>query len=167
MRHANLLVATYLVAVVLANLLVSRFGPPVAMLNAFLFIGLDVSTRDQLHELWGGRRLWPRMLLLVSVGGLLSLLLGGAGRVALASCLAFVLAGAADAVVYHLLRQRPWLWRANGSNLVSAAIDSLCFPLIAFGWPVIWAVVLGQLLAKIAGGALWAWVLRETALRKA
>ncbi|NTU84155.1 MAG: VUT family protein, partial [Chloroflexales bacterium] len=86
-------------------------------------------------------------------------LLGGAGRVALASCLAFILAGIADTVGYRLLQRQPRLRRINGSNLVAALVDSLCFPLVAFGWPVLWGVVLGQLIAKVLGGALWAWLL--------
>lgn len=153
------LVLLYLAAIVLANLLISHYGPAVSVLNAFLLIGLDLSTRDQLHELWQGRLLWPRMLLLIGAGGLVSLLLGGSGRIALASCAAFVLAGLADALVFRALRHKTWLSRANGSNLIAAAVDSICFPLIAFGWPLLWDVVLGQLVAKIAGGALWAWVI--------
>lgn len=159
MRAPNRLILLYLAAIVLANLLVSRFGPAVSILNAFLLIGLDLSTRDRLHELWQGRLLWPRMLLLISAGGLLSLFFGGSGRVALASCTAFVLASLADALVFRALIHKPWLTRANGSNLFAAAIDSLCFPLIAFGWPLLWGVVLGQYVAKVAGGALWAWVI--------
>lgn len=153
------LVLLYLAAIVLANLLISYYGPAVSVFNAFLLIGLDLSTRDRLHELWQGRLLWPRMLLLIGAGGLVSLLLGGSGRIALASCAAFVLASLADALVFRALIHKPWLCRANGSNLLAAAIDSLCFPLIAFGWPLLWDIVLGQLVAKIAGGALWAWLI--------
>jgi hypothetical protein len=160
-RFPNALVLAYLGAIIAANLLVSCFGPSIAALNAFLFIGLDLSTRDRLHALWQDRALWPHMLALVAGGGLLSLLLGGASRVALASCLAFVLAGIADTAVYHILRQHSWQWRANGSNLVAAAVDSLCFLLLAFGWPMLWSVILSQLFAKVAGGTFWATLLRH------
>ena len=68
-------------------------------------------------------------------------------------------AGIADTVSYRLLNHQPRLWRVNGSNLIAAAVDSLCFPLIAFGWPMLWGVVLGQLIAKVVGGAIWAWLL--------
>ncbi|NJO81801.1 MAG: VUT family protein [Blastochloris sp.] len=155
----NPLVLLYLAAITAANLLVSRFGPSVAVINAFLFIGLDLSTRDRLHEQWQGRLLWPRMLLLISAGGLLSLILGGSGRIALASCLTFALAGIADTLVFHALAHRPWLTRVNGSNLFAAAVDSFWFPVLAFGWPPLWGVVFGQLIAKVAGGAIWAWVI--------
>jgi hypothetical protein len=159
--HRNLLVFLYLTAIIVANLLVSRFSPSVSVLNAFLFIGLDLSTRDRLHEQWQRQALWPRMLGLIVTGGLLSLLLGGSGRIALASCLAFILAGIADTASYRLLHRQPRLWRVNGSNLVAAMVDSLSFPLVAFGWPLLWSVVLGQFIAKVAGGALWAWVLEQ------
>jgi hypothetical protein len=153
------LVVAYLAAVALANLLVSRYGPAIAILNALLFIGLDLSARDHLHVRWQGQALWPRMLLLVGAGGLLSLLLGGSGRIAFGSCIAFVLAGMADSVVFRALHSYPWLQRVNGSNLAGAAVDSLCFPLIAFGWPVLWTIVLGQFVAKVAGAAAWSWLL--------
>ncbi|HMQ30394.1 MAG TPA: VUT family protein [Chloroflexaceae bacterium] len=145
------LVLLYLAAIIVASLLVSRYGPAASVVNTFLFIGLDLSTRDRLHELWQGRVFWARMLLLIGAGGLLSLFLGGSGRIALASCFAFILAGIADALVFRTLIHKPWLSRANGSNLVAAALDSLCFPLIAFGWPLLWGVALGQFCAKVAG----------------
>lgn len=158
----NPLILAYLGAIATANVLISRYGPAVAIITAFLFIGLDLSTRDRLHEQWQGQGLWTRMLALIVAGGLLSLILGGSGRVALASCLAFITAGIADTVSYRLLNHQPRLWRVNGSNLVAAMVDSLCFPLIAFGWPMLWGVVLGQLLAKVVGGAIWAWLLFST-----
>lgn len=163
MRVPDPLVLVYLAAIAAANILVSRYGPAVAVLNAFLFIGLDLSARDRLHARWRGPSLWPRMLLLIAAGGMLSLLLGGSGRVAVASCLAFVLAGIADTVTYRALAPMSWAWRVNGSNLVAAAVDSLCFPLIAFGWPVESGVVAGLFVAKVAGGAIWAVLLHRRA----
>jgi queuosine precursor transporter len=153
------LVAVYLLAIVAANLLVSHLGPGVTVINAFVFVGLDLSTRDRLHERWQGRFLWARMLGLIAAGGLLALLLGGSGRVALASSLAFIAASVADTVTYLALGRYGRLARMNGSNLVSAAVDSLCFPLLAFGWPVSGPLVLGQLIAKVGGGAIWALLL--------
>lgn len=159
MPRPNWLVLVYLAAVVAANLLISYIGPAVAVLNAFLFIGLDLVARDRLHEQWQGHTFWPRMLLLIAGGGLISLGFGGSGRVALASCVAFVVAGVADTLAYRVLASQSWPWRVNGSNLVAAAVDSFLFPLIAFGWPLLWGIALGQFVAKVAGGALWALVL--------
>jgi hypothetical protein len=154
------LIATYLVAVIAANLLVAAYGPAVSILCAFAFIGLDLTARDHLHQAWQGRNLWPRMALLIVAGSVLSWALNrNAGTIALASCAAFAAAGAADTLVYHALRKRPWFERINGSNLVSAGVDSLVFPWLAFGgWLPL--IVLGQFAAKVAGGALWAALLR-------
>jgi queuosine precursor transporter len=122
----------------------------------FCFVGLDLSSRDQLHEHWRGRWLWPRMFTLIAAGSALSLVLGGSGRIAIASCVAFAAASLADSAVYLVLGGSGRLLRINGSNLVGATFDSMLFPLLAFGLPLLWPVVLGQLLAKLVGGALWA-----------
>lgn len=77
------------------------------------------------------------------------------GPIALASVVAFGLASLADAGAYHLLAGRAWTVRANGSNVVGATVDSLVFPVMAFG-AALPSIVLAQLAAKIAGGMLWA-----------
>ena len=148
-------VLMYLAAIVAANLTVAMWGPGMTIVNAFLFIGLDLTARDKLHDAWHGRMLWPKMALLIATGSLLSWALNrDAGQIALASFVAFALAGAADTATYHLLRHRAWWQRVNGSNMVSAAVDSIVFPTIAFGsfLPVI---VFGQFAAKMVGGAAW------------
>src|SRR3990167_7579037 len=102
-----MLVSVYLIAIIAANLLVAQFGPAVTVLNAFLFIGLDLTTRDSLHERWQGRQLWPRMALLIAAGSVLSWLLNrNAGPIALASFVAFTCAGVVDTVVYSMLHER-------------------------------------------------------------
>lgn len=150
------LVIIYLAAIITANLLVATFGPSISILNAALFIGLDLSCRDRLHAQWHGRGLWWKMAALIGAGSLLSYLLNaGAGPIALASFIAFAASGTVDAMCYHLLRERAYLVKVNGSNIVSAAVDSLIFPALAFGFPLLWLVVVGQFVAKVAGGAFW------------
>jgi uncharacterized PurR-regulated membrane protein YhhQ (DUF165 family) len=96
------------------------------------------------------------MAALIGAGSLLSWLVNrDAGPIALASFVAFAASGAADTLTYHALRGRAWLVKVNGSNAVSAAVDSLVFPTLAFGMLLPW-VVLGQFVAKVAGGAAWA-----------
>ncbi len=154
-----MIVALYLAAIVAANLTVAWFGPDMSIVNAFLFIGLDLAARDRLHDAWRGRRLVPKMAALIATGAALSWLLNrDAGRIALASMTAFAAAATVDAVAYDLLRNRPRRQRMNGSNVPSALVDSLVFPTIAFGafLPVI---VLGQFAAKVGGGAAWTWLL--------
>jgi hypothetical protein len=159
--HIAICVTAYLIAIVAANLSVAAFGPAVAPINAFLFIGLDLVLRDRLHELWQGRQLWPRMLGLIATGSLLSYALSSAaGPIALASFVAFAGASLADAFVYHTLLHRPWMVRSNGSNLVGALVDSLLFPVLAFGgFPVTIMIILAQFVAKTLGGLVWSWLL--------
>jgi queuosine precursor transporter len=155
-----LLVALYLAAIVAANLSVAAFGPALVIVNAFLFIGLDLTARDSLHQAWQGKQLWAKMALLIAAGSGLSWLLNrNAGSIALASLVAFAVSGMADAVTFSLLRSRPWWVRVNGSNVVSAGLDSLIFPTLAFG-ALLPLIVLGQFVAKVAGGALWSVGLR-------
>lgn len=164
-----MLILFYLAAIVAANLLVAQFGPAVTVLNAFLFIGLDLTARDALHDHWHGRHLARNMAILIGAGSVLSYALNaGAGRIALASFVAFAGAGLADTLVYSALGTRSRLARMNGSNVVSAAVDSLLFPALAFGLPVLWPIVLGQFAAKTVGGALWSLVLaRQRAVAEA
>ena len=154
-----MLIAVYLAVIVAANLTVAYFGPYFSILNSFLFIGLDITSRDALHERWEGRHLWLKMALLILAGSVLSWLLNrSAGRIALASFVAFAASGSADTLVYHLLRHQSKLRRVNGSNVVSAAVDSIVFSSVAFG-TLMPDVVAGQFLAKVAGGYVWALLL--------
>ncbi len=107
------------------------------------------------------------MAALLSVGSLLSWLLNrNAGPIALASLVAFAAAGTCDALMYHALRDRAYLVKVNGSNVVSAAVDSIVFPTLAFGALLPW-VVLGQFAAKVIGGYVWSLVLARRAGRVA
>lgn len=152
-------VAAYLAAIVAANLTVVWFGPTWSIVNAFLFIGLDLSLRDRLHDRWAGDRLAVRMTGLIAAGGVLSWLLNrDAGAIAVASVAAFAVAATVDAIVYHKLAARPWAIRANGSNVLSALADSLVFPAIAFGG-FLPLIVAGQWAAKVFGGAVWVWII--------
>lgn len=118
-------------------------------------IGLNLAVRDTLHDRWG-RNVGRNMLLLIAAGGLLSYALNaGAGRIALASAVAFAASEGLDALAYHAARERPYLLRSNLSNLVGAAADSILFPVLAFGgFPA--AIIAAQFAAKVLGGALWA-----------
>ena len=152
----------YLSAIVSANLLIIWFGPAVSILNAFFLIGLDLSLRDRLHDLWKGEGLWWKMLALICGGSAITVLLNyEALPIALASATAFLASGIGDALTYHRLRDRSFMVRATGSNVTGSLIDSLVFPIMAFGFPPLWGIVLGQLVAKIGGGAVWAFLLNK------
>jgi len=156
---SGFLVIAYLVAIVAANLLAAAFGPKVAIGNAFLFIGLDLTVRDRLHERWRGHALATKMGTLIAAGSVVSWVLSpAAGRVAGASLIAFALASTVDSLSYHLLHERAYLVKVNGSNVVSALVDSFVFPSLAFG-ALMPGVVAGQFLAKVGGGFVWSLLL--------
>jgi hypothetical protein len=164
-----LYVILYLVAIVLANLTVAAFGPRMVIVNAFLFIGLDLTARDRLHDAWKENRLLPRMTALIAAGSILSWLLNrNAAQIALASFVAFAAAAVVDTIIYQLLGKYPRWLRINGSNVPSALVDSIIFPTLAFG-AFLWPIVLGQFLAKTVGGFVWSlvfrWMDKRTALR--
>jgi uncharacterized PurR-regulated membrane protein YhhQ (DUF165 family) len=157
------LVCLYLIAIVLANLSVAKFGPNATILNAFLFIGLDLSSRDKLHEAWKGKGLFWKMVLLIAVGSFLSWLLNkNAGPIAIASLVAFAASASTDTMIYSLLHSRPHFVKINGSNILSAAVDSVLFPALAFGFPLLFSVMIWQFIAKVLGGFVWSIVLSRT-----
>ena len=156
----TLTVVLYLGAIVLANLLVAWLGPGISIVNAFLLIGLDLTSRDRLHDAWEGKDLRRNMVLLIAAGSLLTIALNmNAGRIAVASFVAFTISAAVDTITYHRLRHRTRMVRMNSSNLFASVADSIVFPLLAFGWPPLVLVMLGQMLAKILGGFVWIAVL--------
>jgi uncharacterized PurR-regulated membrane protein YhhQ (DUF165 family) len=157
------LVAAYLAAIVAANLIVTHYGPTASIYCAFFLIGLDLTTRDALHDFWRERRL-PKMLALILAGSALSYALNtDARKIAEASAIAFACAALADYAVYTILWHREWLERSNLSNVVAAAVDSFVFPTLAFGG-ILWGITFGQFTAKVAGGVLWS--IARTAYRR-
>jgi uncharacterized PurR-regulated membrane protein YhhQ (DUF165 family) len=146
----------YAAAMTLANLSIATWGPWVSPINAFVLIGLDLALRDWLHT---RLRMW-QMGTLISVSGLITYALNpAASHIAVASAVAFTAAAVVDWSVFVRL-PGTWLRRANGSNVVGAAVDSLIFPTIAFGVLMPHIVAL-QFAAKILGGAIWAWLINR------
>lgn len=154
-------VAVYIGALVAANLLVTWLGPWFSPINALVLIGLDLSLRDKLHDAWQGKWLpWRIGGLIVASGAISYLLNPASGMIAAASVIAFCTAMAADSIAYQALRRFGWFTRVNGSNVAGASVDSVVFPTIAFG-SFIPEIVAMQFAAKVAGGAVWSFILRK------
>lgn len=151
-----LAVASYSLAMLAANLSVAAFGPSVTPINAFFLIGLDLALRDWLHV---RLRFWQMGLLVVATGAVTYVLNPTAGVIAVASACAFSAAALVDWLAFANLRGS-WLKRANGSNVAASAVDSLLFPTIAFG-TLLPHIVAMQFVAKVGGGAMWAWVINR------
>lgn len=156
------LVFFYLSAIVLANLLIAYFGANLSILSAFIFIGMDFASRDFLHESWKGKGLFWKMALLIASGSILSAILNwNALPIAIASFAAFAAAGLVDTLSYAILGKQSRLIRMNGSNILASAIDSIVFPALAFGFPLLWPIVIGQFVVKVAGGFIWTLILNK------
>ena len=148
-------VALFLGAIVAANLAVAHYGQAALPFTAFVLIPFDLVTRDILHDEWGGRWLWTKMIALILSGSILTMLLSlDAMSVAVASSAAFATAGTLNAVVYHWMRSSRRLVRMNVSNVVAAVADSLVFPFIAFE-SVDLLLCAGQAGSKFVGGLFW------------
>ena len=146
----------YGAALLLANLSAATFGPWVTPVNAFVLIGLDLALRDLLHA---RLRWWQMVCVIVGTAGLSWLISQDAGRIAIAGAVAFGLSGAVDWILFARAKGS-WEHRAHISNTAGAAVDSLVFPLIAFG-TLMPFIVFGQFAAKTVGAALWVWVIRR------
>ena len=101
-----MIVIAYLLAIVLANLLIGLLGPAGAIIVAFVFIGFDLTARDALHNTWQGNKLTLKMTALIAAGGILSYLLNRELQtIAIASTAAFALAAIADTITYQILNK--------------------------------------------------------------
>ena len=159
MREVGIAVFVYALAMTAANLSVAQFGPAISPVNAFFLIGLDLTLRDWLHV---RLRAWQMGLLIVCTGFLTYALNPAAGMIAVASATAFSAAALVDWAAFSCLRGS-WLFRANGSNVAAAAVDSLLFPTIAFG-VLMPGIVAAQFAAKICGGVVWSLAFRRWAV---
>ena len=152
--NLTIAITAYAAAMTLANLSVATFGPAISPINAFFLIGLDLALRDWLHV----RLRVGQMGALIAATGVLTYVLNpAAGQIAIASACAFTAAALVDWGTFARLRGS-WMFRANGSNVAGAAVDSLLFPTIAFG-ALMPHIVAMQFVAKVAGGAVWAWII--------
>lgn len=146
-----MLAIAYVTALIAANLSAAFFGPAATPINAFLFIGLDLTLRNwfgQTYTAW-------RMLSLIAIASYVSYLLNPAtGQIALASAVAFTTSALVDWGVFRTLSGR-WLPRCVGGVTAGAVVDSIVFPTLAFGGFMPEIVAL-QFLAKVAGGVMFA-----------
>lgn len=153
---------SFLAAIVAANLSIAYFGPIASPINAFVFIGLDITLRDKLHERWHGKLLGVKMVGLITSGAVITYILNrGSGQICIASIIAFSVALMVDAILYEILIKKGRITKINGSNIGAAAADSILFPTIAFG---VWMplIILLQFSAKVFGGFIWSIIFNKT-----
>ncbi len=161
----------YAAAMTVANLTIAHFGPWVSPINAFLLIGLDLALRDWLHM---RLKAWQMLALIGASGALTYALNPSAQHIVIASAAAFTLAALVDWQAFSRL-SGSWLRRSLGSNVAGAVVDTAVFSALAFvllspapkPLEVVAQIAGLQLLAKVCGGSLWAWVLARTVQRDA
>ena len=149
-----LAIAVYATSMTAANLLIMAFGPVISPINSFVFIGLDLALRDWLHI----KLKTTQMLVMIMSSGVITYALNpAAGKIAVASAVAFTCAAMVDFGVFSAIKGK-WLKRSTVSNVAGAAVDSLIFPSLAFG-VLMPHIVAAQFAAKVLGGAMWSFVL--------
>lgn len=147
-------ITSYFAAIVAANLIVTFLGRPGLFITATLLIPFDLFARDVLHVRWHGRLLRTRMFCLVFGGSLLSFIFNSKTlRVALASFLAFGLAGLIDFFFFQVFFDKGPRTRMHISNIFSSLADSSIFVSIVFGF--LPGVIAFQWLLKFCGSAFW------------
>lgn len=149
----------YLLAIVSADLIVTKFGVSALPYTSFFLIPFDLVVRDVLHDKWrktGG--LVYKMTLLIMGGSALSYAINQHSKnVALGSFSAFVVAGIFATIVYQILKDRPRLQKMNAANFVAAMFDSFVFQIVAFH-SVDLKVSILQWTFKFCGGFIWSWL---------
>jgi uncharacterized PurR-regulated membrane protein YhhQ (DUF165 family) len=141
-------------AIVFANIIVGRYGFDGVLFTSFVLIPFDLFARDILHDRWSQSNLKIKMSLLIFSGSLISYLINHElERIAIASFIAFALAGTIDTLVYQSMKRYIPSVRMNASNICSSIVDSLTFSSIVFGFDFLG--IAQQSIIKIIGGVLW------------
>jgi uncharacterized PurR-regulated membrane protein YhhQ (DUF165 family) len=163
------MIVLYFLFIVLADIVAARWMIPVlpgiSAPAGVLFVGPVLTIRDQLHDKYGTKK----VIGIILVASIVSWAIGGITNqgllqsISIASAIAFICSELiADTGVYALLEKKPWFVKVFLSNLVSAPVDSILFIGLAFGvfigqpfWSG-WTFMVGQIIAKIVLGTLWA-----------
>ncbi len=155
----------YVTCVVIADILAARWMIPLGfgiMVPAGVFAFAPIFTiRDMVHEEFGKRGAYYLIALASGIAWLLAAITGSGALavVTLASVIAFVVNEALDTEIYAALRERSRFLAIMSSNAVSAAVDSVLFIAIAFGW--IWGAMIGQYVVKMIIATILGLILRH------
>lgn len=144
-----LMIAAYVLMFLVANVLVSVFGPAVTPVNALFLIAGDMVLRDRIQYESGVA--WSLSACLIA--GLATIAIApGSEMIAVASALSVTIAGSASAMVFNL-KSGGFFSKAMPANIAAAAVDSVAFPLIAFD-SLMPGVTLAQFAAKTIGATV-------------
>ena len=152
-------ISIYLIAFVLANLIVLYFGSIGLIFTALFLIPFDFVMRCIFHETWKGIELILKLGLIVIAASLITFVINrNAINIAIASSVGFILAQIFAGIFYQFFIKKSFFVKVNGSDAIGILIDSLSFQLIAFGI-INYNILVGQFLLKLIGGFFWYWVI--------
>lgn len=139
----------YLFSILVANLLVIKFGVISFLGLSFpagaVLIGLSFSARDYVQKYYGKNKCWIWMIVASVITGLLNV------NLAFASVSAFIIAEFVD-WLFFTYSNLSFRKRIIVSNVFSTPIDSIVFVTIAFGFS--WSVIFGQSVVKLLSSFL-------------
>ena len=160
MRNKILIfVFTYLLALILANLVVKHFGAEGLWFTAFFLIPFDFVSRCFFHETWKGLDLIFKLILLTFISGLITIGINfDAVNIALGSFIGIIAAQLGAGIFYQLNIKKGYFLKVNGSDIIAITLDSIFFQLVAFSL-IEWRVTLGQIIVKFLGGLMWYFIL--------
>lgn len=156
MRKLSVMIVLFVLLYVAANLSVAYFGVWSTPINALVIISADMVIRDKIQHNFG---FWYSMLACFVAGIATVIIDPSAGMIAVASVSSVILAGTGSAITFKLKRG-DFYSKSIPANTVSAAIDSIVFPMIAFGSVMI-DVSLAQFAAKTVGAFIIIAIMRK------
>lgn len=155
-----LMISSYVLMFLIANVLVSVFGPAITPINALFLIAGDMVLRDMIQYESGVA--WSVSACVIA--GLATIAIApGSEMIAAASALSVTLAGSASAMAFKL-KSGGFFSKAMPANIAAAAVDSLSFPLIAFG-SLMPGVTLAQFAAKTIGATVILMIIKRYSKR--
>ena len=161
MKKTTLFIALFLIALTAANLIVKYFGAQGLWISSFLLIPFDFICRCIFHETWKGKKLIIYLSLLTLAASFLTTAINSSAiNIAAGSVFGFMAAqiGAGIFYQYQLKRNQSWFMKINISDLIAICCDSLVFQFVAFK-QFDYAITLGQIAIKFAGGLMWYFIL--------
>lgn len=154
--HKLQLISIYVSLFVAANLLVATFGPAITPLNALFLISADIVIRDRLQYKYGFS---TSVMCCVIAGGITIALQHDSGMIAVASMVSVILSGIASAISFRF-KSGSFYSKSVPASVVAAAVDSIAFPLIAFG-SVMPLITVAQFSAKTLGAMAILYTMRK------
>jgi uncharacterized PurR-regulated membrane protein YhhQ (DUF165 family) len=152
-------ISIYLIAFVIANLIVFFFGSTGLIFTALFLIPFDFVMRCLFHETWKGKELILKLGLIVISASLITFVINkDALNIALGSSIGFILSQIFAGIFYQVFIKKSYFIKVNGSDAVGILIDSIAFQLIAFGI-IDYKIMASQFILKRIGGLFWYWII--------